>query len=113
VPGQTAEWSSTVSVEKDRHGLLAERRDRRVVFIPLGAGSLAMDISESQGSTHRLAAGNPATALVVEIAALEPPAKSGDDAAFRIGGRRSDAEEWVPGTSTGSGMLPTAARMGQ
>ncbi len=89
VPGQTAQWSSNVSVEKDRHGLLGERRDCGVVFIPLGSGSLAMEISESQGSTHRLAAGNPVTVLVAKIAALEPPAKSGNDALARLGGRRS------------------------
>jgi hypothetical protein len=89
VPGQAAEWSSKVSVEKDRHGLLGERRDREVIFIPRGSGNLEMDISESHGSTHRLAAGNPLTALVARIAALDPPAKSGNDAVTRLKGRRA------------------------
>jgi hypothetical protein len=89
VPGMHADWSSTVSVEKDRHGLLPRRLDRTAQFTPLGAGNLALEVWESGESTHRLSAGNPITVLVAHIAALSPPPKSGNEAHKLLGGRRA------------------------
>lgn len=98
VPGPHNDWASIVSVEKDRHGLLPERRDRTALFVPLGAGQLAIDISESSHSTHRLATGNPITQLITQLSTLNPPATSGNDAHKRLGGKRSTVlaafKEW-------------------
>jgi hypothetical protein len=36
IPGPISDWTTTVTVEKDRHGLLANRDDREALFHPLG-----------------------------------------------------------------------------
>lgn len=91
VPGQTADWSSVISVEKDRHGLLGNRADREATFQPLGAGRLEIDVALAAGSSHRLSAGNPTAELIARIAEMEPPPTSGNDVARRLGGRKQSA----------------------
>lgn len=91
IPGQTTDWATTISVEKDRHGLLGERHDRTASFHPIGHGQLHIDIAEMTVATHRLAAGNPLTTAATRIAELNPPPTSGNDAHRRIGGNRSIA----------------------
>ena len=91
VPGQAADWYSTVSVEKDRHGLLGARTDREVLFHPLGSGHLHIEITETAGATHRLTADRPPpiSAALSKIAALHPPPTSANDADNRLGGTRT------------------------
>jgi hypothetical protein len=89
VPGPLDHWSSLISIEKDRHGLLGERHDREITFIPLGHGMLAVDLAELGTRTHRLVSTNPIVTLTERIAQLDPPATSANDAYKRIGGTRS------------------------
>lgn len=89
VPGKTNDWTSTISVEKDRHGLLGDRQDREALFHPLGSGALHLEITQSTGSTHRLAAGNPITALVNRIDEMRPPPTSANKACEALGGTRA------------------------
>jgi len=90
IPGTDAEWSVVVTVEKDRHAVMSTRRDREVVFHPLGGRSLSLDVSESAGATNRLAV-DPVARAVTAMDALDPPPKSANDAAARIGGTRAVA----------------------
>lgn len=88
VPSREETWTSIVSVEKDRHGLLPNRADREVTFIPLGHGALQIDIVESATGTHRLSAANPIAVMVERLGQLDPPPVSGNDAHRRLGGNR-------------------------
>jgi hypothetical protein len=89
VPNRETTWSSIISVEKDRHGLLPLRTDREASFIPLGQGALQIEVAESSYSSHRLAADNPVTSMVSRIDALDPAPVSANDAAKRIPGTRT------------------------
>ena len=89
IPGPCDIWSSVVSVEKDRHGLLGSRSDREVTFCPFGNGSITVDIAETQSASHRLSATNPVAVAEARIAELDPPAKSANDAFRRVGGSRA------------------------
>jgi hypothetical protein len=88
IPGPIDNWTSIISVEKDRHSLLGERRDRVATFIPLRDWNLTLDVAEIGSSTHRLSAEHPITAAIAKIAALDPPPVSGNDAFKRLGGKR-------------------------
>jgi hypothetical protein len=88
VPSPLAPWSSLISVEKDRHGLLGKRADREASFTPRSDGGVHLDICELAAATHRLAAGNPTTKSIGAIAALDPPPISASDAFRRLGGNR-------------------------
>jgi hypothetical protein len=48
-----------------------------------------LDLTEIVGASHRLSATNPVTAMVDQIASLDPPPTSGNDAFRRIRGTRS------------------------
>ena len=73
IPGPLSDWSATVTVEKDRHGLLDTRNDREALFHPLGdGGALTLDIAELVGASHRLSATNPISLIVDQIAGLDP-----------------------------------------
>jgi hypothetical protein len=121
IPGPIDEWSSTVSVEKDRHGLLAERRDLAVTFVPLGTRMLALDLVEVHSASHRLSADNPVAAMVKQLEQLDPPPTSGNDAFRRLNGRRSviqsaykmwldqDPRSGTRGTTLKSGYRGTAS----
>jgi AAA domain len=87
VPGTEKDWSALVTVEKDRHGLLASRCDRVALFHPLGARTLAIDVSTSMNQSHRLTMSAFDRALA-EIRALDPPPTSGNDVCRRIVGTR-------------------------
>ena len=91
VPTTIEPWSTVISVEKDRHGLLGKRIDREASFFSLGNGSLQLDITEGDSATHRLSADSPVTAARSKIAELDPAPKSASEAAERIGGRRQTA----------------------
>ena len=88
IPSPDEEWSSVVTVEKDRHGLLGKRRDREVLFVPLGAGRLEIQMHEVTGNSSRLATDKLAP-LVAQIAALDPPPTSGNEAHRQLGGTRA------------------------
>jgi hypothetical protein len=108
VPSQNAAWSSVVSVEKDRHGMLPGRPDREVVFNPLGNGQLDIGIVELGTATHRLSATNPVTVLVEKIGQLQPAPTSGNDAHRRIGGNRrmvlAAYKQWSETGTTGTDL---------
>jgi hypothetical protein len=102
IPGPIDEWSSLISVEKDRHSLLGERRDHEATFVPLGARMLAVDIAEIRGASHRLSPTNPVAELVKQIEQLDPPPKSGNDVAKRLKGHRRSTiqaayKQWAQG----------------
>ncbi|WP_375492001.1 AAA family ATPase [uncultured Jatrophihabitans sp.] len=88
VPGPIEPWSSIVSVEKDRHGLLGKRADREAAFFPLSDGRLELSITERDAATHRLSPDNPVTTALAKITALDPAPTSGNDAYKQIGGNR-------------------------
>lgn len=88
VPGpESPEWHATITVDKDRHGLLGDRRDMDALFHPLGGGALRVEITTSGKATHRLTQTSLSIA-VAKITALDPPPTSANDAAKRIGGTR-------------------------
>lgn len=89
VPTRDEQWSSIISIEKDRHGLLTDRSDRAAEFIPLGRGLLQIDVVPMASSSHRLAAANPVNAAIARVAELDPPPTSGNDAHRRLGGTRA------------------------
>lgn len=107
VPGPLDVWSTIVSVEKDRHGVLATRADREVTYCPLGRGALQLDIAETANATHRLSSTNPVNLTVRRIAELDPPPKSANDAYRRIGGRKATIlaayRAWQDSDSSGQG----------
>lgn len=88
VPGPIDPWSSIVSVEKDRHGLLGKLGDREASFFPLGQGALDLSITERDTFTHRLSAENPIAVALAKITDLDPPPRSANDAHGRIRGNR-------------------------
>jgi hypothetical protein len=93
VPGPLSDWSAIVTVEKDRHGLLANRNDREALFHPLGRGGLVLEIAELVGASHRLSTVNPVVLMVDRIAGLDPPPKNSNDAYKRLGGRRQTVQQ--------------------
>ncbi len=109
VPGPVENWASTVSVEKDRHGVHPRRVDRDVTFIPLGDGMLGVDIIQGATASHRLSAPDAVTVAAARIAALQPPPKSGNDAFQRIGGTRAVAlaafKRYSEGGTGGTGPI--------
>jgi hypothetical protein len=98
VPNMSEPWSSVVTVEKDRHGLLGDRHDREATFVPLGSRMLEVDLVKVDGSSHRLTTGGTLAATVAQIAALHPTPTSGNDAFRRLGGNRATVlaayQEW-------------------
>lgn len=88
VPGPFDTWSSVVSIEKDRHGLIGHRHDHEVTFQPLGGMSLHVDITETGNSTNRLSPTNPVTEMVARIGGMDPPPTSANDVYRRLGGKR-------------------------
>jgi hypothetical protein len=90
IPGPLSDWSSIITVEKDRHGLLPSRDDREATFHPLGdtGHGLVLEVAEVVSASHRLSATNPVALAVSRIAGLDPPPKSANDAYKRLSGRR-------------------------
>jgi hypothetical protein len=88
VPNFDDPWTALITVEKDRHGMSEKRRDREATFVPLGDRRLEIDIAELDRASHRLTTIGRVD-LVQRIAALAPPAASGNDAYRRIGGNRT------------------------
>lgn len=103
VPSPIEPWSSVITVEKDRHGLLGKRSDREASFFPLSNGALQLDVTERDAGTHRLSADNPVALAQARITALNPPATSANDAHKQIGGNRTAAlrayKLWKDGNS--------------
>ncbi len=93
VPGTAADWTSTVTVEKDRHGLLDERFDVAALFHPLGGRALHIDLAVTCVRTNRLHTIPAVDRALARIRHLDPPPTSGNDAATRIGGKRALAQE--------------------
>lgn len=88
-PSRETPWSSIISVEKDRHGLLAARTDREATFVPLGHGQLEVDVVILENSSHRLSGADPVSSMVTRIAQLAPAPTSANEAARRITGTRT------------------------
>lgn len=96
-PNRLLPWRVRITVEKDRDGAIGHRNDLIATFTP-NDPELALSWDESTEQTHRLAS-DPIATAVDAIAKLDPPAKSANDAAARIGGTRSVAltayKRWV------------------
>lgn len=110
VPSRAATWSSIVSVEKDRHGVMPGRTDHHVTVVPINGGAgVEIDVAAAGSSSHRLAAASPLAAAVAKIAALSPPPTSANEAYKLIGGTRTTAlrafRDWSERGSGGSGSL--------
>ena len=90
VPNQYEPWSTVLTVEKDRHGLLGRRRDREATFVPLGGRRLVIEVAElDMTPSHRLSNGSPIGVAAEKIAALHPPPTSANDACKRVAGTRT------------------------
>jgi AAA domain len=86
-PGREGPWNVRVTVEKDRFALVGHRRDTLVTFTPEEARLLGVRWRETQDQSHRLTT-TPLDSVVASIAALDPPARSANDAFARLGGTR-------------------------
>lgn len=89
IPGPLSDWEASISIEKDRHGLLGDRNDRGVLFHPLGAGNLSIDLHTTATSTNRLSGNTKIDLTVQRINQLSPPPTSGNQAHERLGGHRA------------------------
>jgi hypothetical protein len=102
-PGPLDDWTATITIEKDRHGLLDDRNDRKALFhCHGGSGALTIDISQVSAASHRLNATDPVKAYVEKIATLNPPPITGNDAFKRLGEYRKTTlaayKRWSRGT---------------
>lgn len=87
-PNRRTDWEATVSIEKDRHGQLGERHDMCALFHPLGSGRLAIDLSTTTRATNRLSGNSRVDHITRQLAALDPPPTSANDAFRRLRGNR-------------------------
>lgn len=98
IPSLLDDWTTTISCEKDRHGVLGDRADYEVLFHPLGDRKVSVDIHKAGTSSHRFSFekklvddkrgvyDDKVLAKINEIEALDPPPKSSNDACKRISG---------------------------
>ncbi|MBV9594756.1 MAG: AAA family ATPase [Actinobacteria bacterium] len=89
-PSPTGKWSTHIGVSKDRHGLLPSRHGYLATYLPMPNGNLQIDMDRITGP---VAASDldRTDELLGQIRALDPAARSANEAVRRLPGyRRAD-----------------------